>query len=322
MIRKYMIMILLVLTFLTTASFAQWGFAPPNNEREGDFTTEQRIAGTVEMKKVANMFRMQDRRWGYIWGYTIEQMNTMILEGHSDQNYTVVKNDQFGLNKVIYNYTFDGGETLEVCYFGVLASYASSKDGINLLNLEYTAETVDFPVSINGMEVITLNPIVTIRKKIYVPIVDFSDQLGIKVDWDKERQQKESELAAKLYAPLKEAFSKLRKGMTRDEVKGVLGEQISYTSGRGYVYSFEGGEELILWFHDAEKLSAAFNKDYCDLFSGEYVARTISFPVFINDNELIISNSIVTINNQIYISLDNLAEWLGIKFSFNEKSSS
>jgi len=307
MIKKNIVLILVILTFLNIVSFAQLIY--PSFITVEEFTMEHRIAGIVEMKKTVSMLRM------------IKEGNNVHTEDRN-QNYTVVYDTYpYSSNIEKYVYIYDGGETLAFYHFENELMSATNKDGFNLLRLEYTAKTADFQVLIDGKEVVSSNPIITIREKTYIPIVDSADQLGIKVNWDKEMQHKEFELAEKIAAPMKEAFSKLSKGMTIDETKDLIGEPSSNRD--GYIdrplYSFEGGEELNLWFDNDGKLSNAYNKDYVDLFSAEYIARTIDFPIFINDNELIVSNPIVAINNQVYVPLDNLAEQLGITVIFDEE---
>ena len=56
------------------------------------------------------------------------------------------------------------------------------------------------------------------------------------------------------------------------------------------------------------------------MLSVEYIARAIDFPIFINDSELLISNPIVFINNQVYVPVENFTEQLGIKVIFDEES--
>ena len=50
---------------------------------------------------------------------------------------------------------------------------------------------------------------------------------------------------------------------------------------------------------------------------GSYDAKIVSSPVFINGKELITSNPIVTIDNNLYLPLSLVEEQLGLKVSFN-----
>jgi len=294
MIKKYIVFIVTILMFLTFMSFAQLAIVPPTQEKEGEFTMEERNAGIAQLRIAINKLRMGAR-----------PANPAIAIGYGAKSYL---------------YEFDGGETLLISYWADRCS-ASNRDGFDLLLTEYAAQSSDLSVFINGNEMAISSPIMIIKNKHYIPIVDFTDQLGIKVSWD-ESQEEELRIAEKNAVPLMEAARKLRKGMTKDEIKELLGDATDYISGRIPVYSFENEEILRLFFNaESDTLSGVLSKkNGLDLLSAEYIARAIDFPIFINDSELLISNPIVFINSQVYVPVENFAEQLGIKVNFDEES--
>ena len=92
-----------------------------------------------------------------------------------------------GSGRYIPVYLFDGGESLTLTFdFNNKLSTAQNKDGFDLLSREYSAKLAEFPVLVNGEEIITSNPIVTINDKTYIPLKEMETQLGIKVEWSEE----------------------------------------------------------------------------------------------------------------------------------------
>ena len=55
----------------------------------------------------------------------------------------------------------------------------------------FTAEEASFPVLVNGVEVKLDMPIVTIEGRTYMPLRALGDVLGVKVDWNDEKQRAE-----------------------------------------------------------------------------------------------------------------------------------
>ena len=278
--------------------------------KEKEFTVEEKIAGIIEMKKTVNMLRMKNEG-KHVPNEDYPKEHTIIRDNYPSTTSSMIRSS---------THIYDGGETLSVYYNRNELNHAINKDGFDLLLTEYAAKAVDVPVFINGKEVITSSPIMIIKNKHYIPIVDFADQLGIKVSWD-ESQEEELRIAEKNAVPMMEAAMRLSKGMTRDETEELLGAATDYISGRIPVYSFKNSEILRLFFDKSDTLSGVLSKkDGLDLLSAEYIARAINFPIFINDSELLISNPIVFINNQVYVPVENFAEQLGIKVNFNEES--
>ena len=206
---------------------------------------------------------------------------------------------------------------------------------IDSFSREYAATVTDIPIFVNGKELLTLSPFITISGNRYLPIEEVEEELGIKVDRDEEKQLLKITNAVEGFtvsknsvaiAMLKEDIGKLNTGMTQREVAQVLGfssrdpNDIGLGINPPTRYKHKSGEVLRATYDNQDKsLSALFNKDGFDLLATGYIARTIGFPIFINDKELLISNPIVTIHNKVYVPLDNLAEQLGIKVTFGEE---
>ncbi len=65
-------------------------------------------------------------------------------------------------------------------------SGAYSEDGIDLLSDNWKAEKANFDLKVNDKEIVSSNPIVTINGKTYIPLKEFEEYLGIKVEWNEE----------------------------------------------------------------------------------------------------------------------------------------
>ncbi len=63
---------------------------------------------------------------------------------------------------------------------------AYSEDGIDLLADNWKAEKANFDLKVNDKEIVSSNPIVTINGKTYIPLKEFEEYLGIKVEWSEE----------------------------------------------------------------------------------------------------------------------------------------
>ena len=95
-------------------------------------------------------------------------------------------------------YTHKDGVVLYVLYDDSnKVSAIFNQDGIDLLATGHIAILIDFPVLIDGDESLNSNPIVVIHHQlyakitVYVPIEDLAEQLGIKVNFNEEKQQLE-----------------------------------------------------------------------------------------------------------------------------------
>ena len=243
-----------------------------------------------------------------------------------------------------FSYLFDDGEYLMLFFNDGKLSAALNKNNSDFLAEEYTAKTVGFSVLIDNEELIICNPILTINDKNYFPIEELSEEIRIELHWNQEKQQLEittqttkdididNQLEKKEgITKVKEAASKLNKGMTWKEIIEQIGEPTSdIGSGRSIPkYSFAGGESLILGIDRNDKLSSANNKNDFNLLSSEYKAIVEDFPVFINGEQVLTFNNIVTIDKltylpiqnlkKTYISIEDFTEQLGITVNFNEE---
>ena len=287
-----------VLTFVTVVSFTQDG-GDITEQKEPVFKMEEQKTNILQLKEAVSKLSK-----GMTEDEVVQKIGfpLLIITGDYRPRYTFSANLELTLR-----YDFDGK-----------LSTASNNDGFNLLSTEYLTKVVDFSVLIDGDMVVNSNTVLIINKKTYISIKDMAEQLGIKVNWDAEMRN--HEVATTNIAQIIEVACKLSKGMTMDEVVQQIGEPTHTTDPARKRYNAVWGEYLTLSFSDG-KLSGVFDRTHnYDLLSGEYaIASVVDFPVFINDKELIISNPVVTINDKIYVPIEDLAEQLGIKVSFNEE---
>ena len=158
MLKIYALIILVILTFLTVMSFAQ----------DGGFTMEKNKKGIAQMKEA--IAKLND-------SMTIDEAKEFLGEPTFEAAYGSV-------------YWFAGDERLILRYkFGKIS--VINKSTFDLLLTRYSARDVDSPVLVDGVEFVTSNPIVMINSKLYLPIEDFAEQLGIGVSWNEEKQQLE-----------------------------------------------------------------------------------------------------------------------------------
>jgi len=293
---KYIIVLtLILLAFLSLASFAQ----------EIRLTMEQKKAGITQLKEAVDKLDV---------GMTLSEVKDLlgepmlipngILSGYSGPRYSFV-----------------GGQNIRLGFFEGKLSDAYNKDGFNLLLTEYIAQIVDFPVLINGNSkgMVTTNAAVTIRNKVYLPIESLTEPLEIKVSFNEEKQNSEHKITG--ITQMVEAISKINKGMTIGEVVRHIGEPTQvYSFTSDIYYSFGDTETIKLLFIDDKLLSTMYYRDNIDLLSAEYITANIyNFTILLNGEEPLTSNPIVTINDKVYVPIEDLAEQLGITVNFNEE---
>jgi len=208
----------------------------------------------------------------------------------------------------------------------------------NEINQYYPAIVTDTPVYIDDHELLTFNSIVTINGKIYIPIEELEEELKIKISPYNENQPLKITTGVEEgftnlkdivgIARFKEDFNKLHKGMTENEVKQVLSRyfdpNINYINMNDnpppqYIHENSGIILTASYGNQDKSLSALFNGYGLDLLATGYVARLVDSTVSLDGKELLISNPIVTIHNKVYVPIEDLAEQLGIKVSFNEE---
>ena len=230
---------------------------------------------------------------------------------------------------------------------------SSSNIGLSMLTPGACAAIVTTKqVFVDGNKLLTIDPIVTVDDKIYLPLEEVNNELNIKLDFKRELQTfKINNIDYPLYvrksldiitdmevnnnielkdnegvAQFQADISKLRKGMTKDEVRLILGEPqpedihvppLSRVS--PYLHYLHDGGGLVKILYDDGKLSAVFNKSNIDLLSTGYIATIANFIVLIDGKELLTSNSVVTISNKVYVPIEDLAEQLGMKAFFDEE---
>ena len=147
-------------------------------------TQEEKNAGVTELKDAVGKININD----------MNRSEVIELIGYPTVD--------IGSGLSIPVYLFSSGEyiTLSYGYEDKLHS-VHNKNYLDLLSTEYTAIAEDYPVFIDGKELLISNPIVTIDKvtylpiahlnKTFVPIEDFAATLGIKANWNEEKQQLE-----------------------------------------------------------------------------------------------------------------------------------
>jgi len=294
---KYIILILTILTFLTVVSFTQ----------EKILAMEEKLDIAICKKTDINTLK--------------EKVGKLNIGMNKDEVELVLgEPGMVTTGRYLPEYTFSGFEILTLEYTSEGKLYAAyNKDRFNLLSTDYSAKIDNLSLLIDGNTKPSASDLIAIiNAKIYIPVEYLAEQLRIKVSLNAEViQQVEPTITG--IAQMKEASDKLSKGMTIEEVKQNIGEPSVEFGSNKIAYFFDDMEILYLDFKDG-KLYAALTKDDLDLLSKELiVAKVIIFSIFINGEEPLTSNPIVTINDNIYIPIEDLAEQLGIKVSFNEE---
>ena len=289
-----------IFTFLiVSVSFAQLGDIPINVK--GDFTMEEKKASIMALKEVVGKLSigMINYEVYYIMGGVPTPIPADFLSGFNS----------------ITSYSFGCKQDLKLDFFEGNLFAAYNQDKFDLLATEYIAIVANFPIFIDGYEVLTSNPIVTINGKVYVPIEDFVEQLGITITFNEEKQQQKFETTD--IAWIIEIVGKLSKAMLKDEVLQQVGKP-TYSFDTNVYYSRKTNTLRLNFFDN--KLSIAVAKDGFDLLAKElWEAKVLSFPVLINKEEPLTSNPIIAIQNKVYVPIEDLAEQLGITVTFNEE---
>ena len=288
MLKKYIVLVLLALAFLSVISLGQ------------DLTLKMEIA---QIKLTANKLSK---------GMTRVEVEELIGKPSFNTG-----------GRYLPTYVFSDGGSLTLDYEDTTGKlFAVYNDNyFNLLSEKYSAKHIDTPIFINNNKVTTAIPSVAINNEVYIQIECLTQYSDIEISWDKEVQQKEFVAAQQSIAQLNETVNKLHKGMVIDEIEKLIGEPNFHLGivKKTPLYSFDGGETLMLRFDNDGKLSLALNKENCDLLSAEYIARTIEFPIFIKGEKLLTLTPIVAISDNIYVPISDLAEQLEIKVTFNEE---
>jgi len=331
MFKKYILLILAMLAFLSVMSFAQ----------DGGIKMEEEKTGIIQLKEATDKLSK---------GMTKDEVVEQIGEPFYFTTYKP------GGSTLIYLFNDDERMTLQFNTDNKL-SEAKDKNWDDLLS-EYTAKVSDInSFLIDQAEVLSPIPIVTINEKIYIPIEEIAIDLKINANLNKEKQV--LEIATNAPPPqnieltrteknsgialMREAIGKLRIGMEYDKVIELVGRPTHDVGYGGFIplYLFTGkemfttnreiigfdtdystllsvGEVISLNYDSDNKLFSANTKGF-NLFRTEYPANHISSSVFINEKEHIISNPIVTIGGNIYVPIEDIAQQLGITVSFNEE---
>jgi len=319
MLRKCIMLLILSLTFVTAVSFAQNGGAMADDKNEE----------AIQMEYAVNKLSV---------GMATDEVLQLLGEPKHVSN--VGKSS-------IYIYEYVNLKYLILLSNNDKLSAALNKDGVDLLSTEYIAKTIHSPVLVDNNEILTSNPILTINDQTYLPIEDLEEEFSIKVSRYEEKRQLEMKTIIitfmhdmsiiksinietnteddnilsknkKGITQLKETINKLEIDMTWEKIVELIGNPTRDAGSGLYIpqYLFEDGESLTFGIYGD---IAAYNKDGFDLLATEYLAKTVYFPVLIDDKEQLTSNPIVSINNKIYVPIENLAQQLGIKVCFNEE---
>ena len=315
MLKKYFLPIFIILSFLTTVSFAQF-----------EVTKEQKNEGIEQMKSAVSKLSL---------GMTKFEAEELIGRATFETAYG-------------HFYCFSGEESIALFYdfFGKLSS-AANNNNFDLLATEYTANGINCYFYINGKEIETSNPVVTINGKIYISTEELEEYLVKKVVWNAEKEQLEitknmptTNIKAAgneykfwegfgrtvIYSALRFDFPILIDG------KKILTSNLMVTiDNKIYVPIEELEEELeIKTVINAEKLHWTTSRnagrymeittnvpvtDSVNYSKGSYPAIVADFPVFINGEELLTVNPIFTIYGKVYIPIEDVEEYFGIKVS-------
>jgi len=205
----------------------------------------------------------------------------------------------------------------------------------------YPALVVDFPIFVDGKELLTINPILTIYGKIYLPIEEVEEDFGIKV-WQNMTNPFPPTIIPQLESlkidriadvspgikdkagiiKFKEDISKLRIGMTEVEVEQILGEPQSKRNANTYInFAHETGGILISLYDSSHKLTAVLNSNHANLLATGYVLESIKLPILIGVDKVFVFSpifSFITIKT-VYLPIEDLAEYFGAKAEWNEE---
>jgi len=247
---------------------------------------------------------------------------------------------------------------------------------------EYLLTPTAYEIFIDGEEALTSNPILAVDGQIYLPIEEITELLGAGVSINKEKQRIEfTEKNEEIYIPtaefedalnsidfeninyeqmrflhsvlmgrtralypikernqgitqMRDAAKKLKVGMSWDEIDKQIGSY-TFDAGSGVyipVYLFDCGELMTLniFLGRNSGLNGVTNKYGIDLLKTEYAAPEENTPIFINGAEFSTKNPVVTIDkniflftivnlNQTYLSLEDFSVVLGVEFIVNEQ---
>jgi len=338
MLKKYVMLILAMLAFLSLASFAQDTEAPTTKKNEEITQIEEAASKLSKNMTVDEVKQLLDEPAGADAGY-------------------------YSTNLTFLTYLFSGKEYLILRFVDDKLTEALDKNDSDLLLTEYMAKVADFSILVNNEEMPVSNPILTVNGNIYFSITELSELLEISVSFNNEKQRLEfaTDVPINLgfmtkripeevdripdyistivpitraeknkgITQMKEATDKLSIGMTIEKVEQLLGKPTrAIGSGiYGTLYEFAGGEMLILTYFD--RLDTISNKGGFDLSLKEYKATVEEFPVFVDGKEIVILNPVVTIDKmryataqhlaKTYVPIEDLAEQLGIMVTFNEE---
>ena len=148
------------------------------------------VEGFIVLKNHEDIARFKDDIGKLHYGMTRKEVRQILFD-YSDPNVNYK-----GMSSMppIYYIHHNSGIILTSPYSdqGYSLSALFNEDGFDLLATGYVAKLVDFPVFIDGKELLTIsNPIVTIHNKVYVPLDNLAEQLGITVTFNEEKQQLE-----------------------------------------------------------------------------------------------------------------------------------
>jgi len=233
-----------------------------------------------------------------------------------------------------------------------------AQEGIVTEQAEYTAKVADFNVLIDGIELLTGSPILTVDDKIYLPLSgSIADQLWIEINGGNTllslvrevalRQfrldrSNEEKLSLKITTDIpvteekkllleekrigvsrvKEIIGQLSVGMDVFEVEKIITEDPYWglSSRHCIIYKFAGEEELVLDYKDfTGKLESAYFGLSPEEYK-EYPAKNSDIPLLVDGEEFLTANPVILANYYlVYISLADLEKMLGIKSDFNEE---
>jgi len=287
MIKKYTVFIFAILIFGAVSSFAQ---------DPAEFTQREKTAGITQMKAAA------------------AKLNKDMTLGEAEE----ILGEPAYKNKVSIAYRFEGGESLVLNSRrsnGKTWILADNKSGIDLLQTGYSASIFDFPIFIDGKELLILNQVLELRSDylykghIYFSAQDIENIFGTKFRWDKENLK------------LKDTESKYLTKVIDvpvfiDDKELLISNPIVFFNDTVYFHLEEMSERF--------KIKMLYNRHSnlkpTNTFDAKYKAIVTDSPIFIDGNEFLTFNPIVTINNKIYLPADEFEEKFGIKVRYHEKN--
>ena len=299
MLYRYSFVLLALFAFFFAFSFAQGA----------KFTAEERREGIIEMKSAAEKLSE-----GMTRAEVVEQIGEPTFEtGHGDY-YWFAGNEHFRLS---YGFIFSSSDK------NAKLEFASDTNRFSLLHKRYRAKVADFSMLIDGEKPNTADPIMAVDSRPYISLKDVSTLFGVKFSFDEEMLKQKTK-TDDLKIDDSAFITTINFPIFIADRELIISMPIVTVDGNIYLPILDLEAELNINVRmkreDDYVLEIKTNVPYStDDYEGYYAAIVTSVPVFIDGKEMLTINPIVTIDDNIYLPIEELEEELKIKISHYEK---